>query len=101
MNQLSIPVTLAVPVDHRDQILGPNSAKVTVIEYGDFECASCGQAYPAVNLMLKHFGDDVRFVFRHFPQREVLNWQPRLLKRQAHSTSSGKCTIYCSRTSCI
>ena len=71
MNQLSIPVTLAVPVDQRDHILGPKSAKVTIVEYGDFECAPCGQAYAAVNSMLKHFGDDVRFVFRHFPQREV------------------------------
>jgi protein-disulfide isomerase len=71
LNQFSVPFALAVPLDHRDHILGPKSAKVTIVEYGDFECASCGQAYSAVNLMLKHFGGDVRFVFRHFPQREV------------------------------
>jgi protein-disulfide isomerase len=54
-----------------DHILGPASAEVTVIEYGDFECPSCGQAYPAMKIMLDHFGPQVRFVFRHYPQREI------------------------------
>jgi protein-disulfide isomerase len=71
MTQHAEPFTLAVPVNHSDHFLGPASAKVTVVEYGDFECASCGQAYPAVNILLKHFGDRMRFVFRHFPLREV------------------------------
>jgi protein-disulfide isomerase len=62
---------LAVPVNHSDHFLGPASAKVTVVEYGDFECPVCAQAYPAVNMLLKHFGDRMRFVFRHFPLREV------------------------------
>src|SRR5258708_22804671 len=63
--------TLAVPVNHTDHILGPAAAKVTVVEYGDFECPSCGQAYPAVKMLLKHFGDRMRFVFRQFPLVEV------------------------------
>ena len=67
----SKPFTLAVPVNHTDHVLGPVSAKVTVVEYGDFECPSCGQAYPAVKMLLKRFGDRVRFVFRHFPLVEV------------------------------
>jgi len=65
------PFTLAVPVNPTDRILGPASARVTIVEYGDFECPSCGQAYPAVKILLKHFGDRVRFVFRHFPLLEV------------------------------
>jgi len=69
--QRSQPFTLAVPVNHTDHILGPASAKVTIVEYGDFECPSCGQAYPAVKILLKRFGDRVRFVFRHFPLLEV------------------------------
>src|SRR2546426_6226620 len=67
----SKPFTLAVPVNHTDHFLGPVSAKVTVVEYGDFECPSCGQAYPAVKMLLKHFGDRMRFVYRHFPLVEV------------------------------
>ena len=71
MNQKTSSNTLAVPVTRSDHILGPESAKVTLLEYGDFECPSCGQAYHAVKILLKHFGDRVRFAFRHFPQREV------------------------------
>jgi protein-disulfide isomerase len=67
----SQPFALAVPVDHTDHVIGPASAKVTLVEYGDFECPSCGQAYPAVKMLLKRFGDRVRFVFRHFPLLEV------------------------------
>src|SRR5256885_12718654 len=67
----SKPFTLAVPVNATDHVLGPASAKVTIVEYGDFECPSCGQAYPAVKMLLKRFGDRVRFVFRNFPLVEV------------------------------
>lgn len=58
---------LAVPVDHTDHVLGPATASVTVVEYGDFECPYCRQAYGAVKIIRKHLGDRMRFVFRHFP----------------------------------
>jgi protein-disulfide isomerase len=53
-----------------DHIRGLASARVTLIEYGDFECAACGQAYHAVNILLAHFGKDLRFIFRNFPLLE-------------------------------
>lgn len=65
------PFTLAVPVDHTDHLLGPETARVVIVEYGDFECPNCGQAYPAVKLLLRHFEHRVRYAFRHFPLTEV------------------------------
>src|SRR5690242_361514 len=62
---------LAVPVSPSDHNLGPSSAPVTVVEYGDFECPNCKQAAPAVKLLLQRFGARVRFVWRHFPLEEV------------------------------
>lgn len=62
---------LLSPDPATDHIHGPASAPVTVIEYGDFECASCFQAYTALKVALSHFGEQVRFVFRHFPLREM------------------------------
>src|SRR5579875_1470092 len=50
-----------------DHVQGPASAPVTLVEYGDFECPTCGQAYPIVKHVQKHFGDQLRFVFRQFP----------------------------------
>jgi len=71
MNQHPESITLAVPVSHSDHILGPDTAKVTLVEYGDFECPNCGQAYSALKILRRHFDERVRFVFRHFPLREV------------------------------
>jgi len=71
MNQPSRPNVLAVPVNHSDHILGPQTAAVTIVEYGDFECPNCGQAYAALKIIRKHFGERLRLVFRHFPLREV------------------------------
>ena len=65
------PFTLAVPVDHTDHLLGPETARVVIVEYGDFECPNCGQAYPAVKLLLRQFEHRVRYAFRHFPLTEV------------------------------
>src|SRR5438309_10068242 len=65
------PLGLAVPVNHSDHFAGSNAAQVTIVEYGDFECPSCGQAYPAVKLLLRDFQHLVRFAFRHYPLTEV------------------------------
>ena len=70
MNPSAMPM-LSVPVNHSDHLSGSHTAKVNVVEYGDFECPSCRQAYPAVKIMLTHLGDKLAFVFRHFPLREV------------------------------
>lgn len=55
------------PVGSRDHIQGPASAPVTLVEYADFECPSCGGAYPVIKAVQKAFGPNLRFVFRHFP----------------------------------
>jgi protein-disulfide isomerase len=65
------PFTLTVPVNQTDHVLGPAAARITLVEYGDFECPSCFQAYPAIGILLKHFEGRMRFVYRHFPLREV------------------------------
>jgi len=62
---------LAVPVTARDHARGPQSAPVTLVEYGDFQCPHCGSAYPVVAQLQQRFGDRLRFVFRHFPLTNV------------------------------
>lgn len=58
---------LAPPVTDLDHVQGDNSALVTLIEYGDFECPSCGRAYPILKRVRERLGDRLRFVFRNFP----------------------------------
>jgi len=58
---------LRFPVTEHDHILGPNDAPVTLVEYGDYQCPHCQAAWPQVELVLKHFGSGLRYVYRHFP----------------------------------
>ena len=60
------PGRLRVPVSARDHTLGPTDARVTLVEYADFQCPYAGLAYRAIQQLLRLRGD-VRFVFRHFP----------------------------------
>src|SRR5215212_10251646 len=60
--------TLSAPVDpQRDHVRGGADAPVTLVEYGDFQCPYCGEAYPVVRELQERFGDQLRFVFRHMP----------------------------------
>lgn len=57
-------------MDATDHVIGPEDARVTVVEYGDFECPYCGQAAPGIPLMLQRYGGRVRFAYRHFLQED-------------------------------
>jgi protein-disulfide isomerase len=64
-------MTLAVPVEPTDHMQGSEHARVTVVEYGDFECPSCKVAATTAKLLLERFPNRIRFVFRHFPVQEA------------------------------
>jgi protein-disulfide isomerase len=63
--------TLKVPITADDHAEGVESADVTLVEYGDYECPYCGQAYPIVQQAQKQFAKRLRFVFRNFPLSEM------------------------------
>jgi protein-disulfide isomerase len=46
---------------------GPSDAPVTVIEFADFECGGCGDAYPLLEEAYNQFRGNVRFVYKNFP----------------------------------
>jgi protein-disulfide isomerase len=46
---------------------GPADAKVTVVEFSDFECPYCAMAAETMKTLEERYGDRVRFVFRQFP----------------------------------
>jgi protein-disulfide isomerase len=65
----SLASRLTPPATERDHALGPAGARVTLVEYGDFECPHCGAIHPLIQAARKAFGGNLRFVFRHFPLR--------------------------------
>ena len=62
---------LSVPVSAKDHRQGDPDAPCTLVEYGDYQCPSCGQAYPIVKRVQKHFGKRLSFVFRNFPLTQM------------------------------
>ncbi|MBP9864626.1 thioredoxin domain-containing protein [Patescibacteria group bacterium] len=56
------------PVDEKvDHIKGPKNAKVTLVEYSDFECPFCKRHFEVMNQVMKQYPNDVRLVFRNYP----------------------------------
>jgi protein-disulfide isomerase len=60
-------VTGVPVVDEDDYIRGNVDAPITIIEYSDFECPFCQRFHPTVQQVLDEYGDQVRWVYRHFP----------------------------------
>src|SRR2546423_9316207 len=46
---------------------GPENAEVTLVEFGDYQCPSCGAYHPFVKEILERYPKQVRLEFHHFP----------------------------------
>lgn len=60
-------ISLTLEVSERDHIKGPPTAPVTLVEYGDYGCPYCAQAYLIITEVQERLGPKLRFVFRNFP----------------------------------
>jgi protein-disulfide isomerase len=58
---------LAEPVGKSDHVRGPDTAAVTLVEYGDYQCPYCVRIAPIVEQLRLRFPDDLRFCYRNFP----------------------------------
>ena len=56
------------------RVKGPASAKVTIVEFSDFQCPACRVAEPPLSQIMALFGPDVRLVFKHFPLERIHPW---------------------------
>jgi len=59
----------ALLVKDKSHMTAGKNAKVTIVEFGDYQCPACGAAHPIVKQMLEAYKNnkDVNFVFRNFP----------------------------------
>jgi protein-disulfide isomerase len=46
---------------------GAKNAKVTVVEFSDFQCPFCSRVEPTVAQVMKDYGDKIKFVWRNLP----------------------------------
>jgi len=58
-------------VTNDDPAHGSAGAPVTIVEFGDFECPFCRQAFPIVRQLLAESGDQVYLIYRDFPLRDI------------------------------
>ena len=58
---------LVLPVGARDRVQGSGEAAVTLLEYGDFACGHCAEAFPVVKEVTRWLRGELRYMFRHFP----------------------------------
>ena len=58
-------------VSTSDHIRGNPSAKVTIIEFSDFECPFCARLHPTLTRLIEEKGDEVAWVYRHFPLSSI------------------------------
>jgi|SRR5882724_1612180 protein-disulfide isomerase len=89
---------LILPINRRDHIKGPRNAPVTLVEYADYECPYCGQAYWFVKDLEQSLGDLLCFVFRNFPLANVHPHAEHAAEAAEASGAQGKfwrCMIVC------
>jgi protein-disulfide isomerase len=69
-----IDKTAAIPeaaLSAADHVLGDAHAKLTLLEYGDYECPACIQAEPLIQRLVETCRGRLSLVYRHLPQMEV------------------------------
>lgn len=77
--------TLRVPVQtDGEPVAGPPDARVTIVEFSDFQCPFCQRVQPTLKSLLKAYPDSVRLVYRDFPI-------PQLHKEAKKAAEAARC----------
>lgn len=84
---MSTASSLVLPVNEKDHIRGPQTASVTLVEYGDYQCPVCRLANPVLQRLLESLNGEMRFVFRHFPLQQA---HPYALMAAKTAEAAGK-----------
>ena len=58
-------------IEPRDIFVGPATAPVTLMEFGEYESEDCAKAHEVVKKIMTDYDGKVRFNFRHFPQTKI------------------------------
>lgn len=75
---------------YQDHSLGSTQARIKLIEYGDYQCPQCAAAHQVVQALLAEFGEQVQFVFRHFPLTDVHQYAQNAAEAAEAAGSQGK-----------
>lgn len=81
---------VSIPIDDSDHIRGNINAPVTIVEYSDFECPYCNRFHPTMQQALADYGDNVRWVYKHFPLDSIhSNARPAAIASECAASLGG------------
>lgn len=86
-NDNEVSGKLEPSVSQSDWSIGTTTAKVTLVEYGDFQCPACQAYHFALKKLLEERGGEISFVFRHYP---LITIHPNALPGALASEAAGK-----------
>jgi protein-disulfide isomerase len=66
---------------------GPENAEITLVEFGDYQCPSCGAYHPFVKEILNRYPKQVRLEFHHFP---LISIHPNSLAASKAAEAAGE-----------
>ena len=73
-----------------EPLRGGENAPVTIVEFSDFQCPFCSRGAQTVEQILDKYGEDVRFVFQHFPLDRIHPWaRPAAVAAECAANQSG------------
>ncbi len=52
-------------------VQGAANAKVTIVEFSDFQCPFCERAFPTINQIMSEYKGKVKLVYKHFPLTSI------------------------------
>lgn len=85
-----VPNPSAPLVRPENPTLGPVDAKVTIVEFADFQCPFCHDSYPVIRSLMVRYGDRVRFVYRHFPVSSIHEYAQSAAEASVCAAAQGK-----------
>lgn len=84
------PRQLTPLVSQHDHTLGPANAPVTLVEYGDYECPYCSDAYKILKQVRQQMGNRLRYVFRNFPLSDIHPYAEQAAEAAEAAGAQGK-----------
>jgi protein-disulfide isomerase/uncharacterized membrane protein len=70
-----------IPISEDDASVGPKDAKVTIVQFADFQCGYCRKLEQAMAAIRKTYAAEARFVFKHYPMNPRCN---PMVKNEKH-----------------
>ncbi len=77
-----------------DPVKGNTNAKVTIVEFSDFQCPACGAMYPVLKQLDAEFSDRVKFVYKDFPLTSIHPFAQKAAEASECADKQGKFWVF-------